>query len=218
MANSETSIWWRNIHNGAVLCQPTIPHLYDWECVVRDYEKGTWRVVTEAVQRPEEVSEKARNERADPTVFKPGPVDDDDYPRTAGLYTDDKPDATSRSDTEPAHVWRNILTGEKVEGVTSPGTNWYLVPSRKSDDPVVMEETPVKGYRKLSQLELDLVNKVKDHAELTRELIEEVKGSHLPREDEVLYGPDLVWVRTAKVNLQQGYMALVRSITRPKTF
>lgn len=67
----------------------------------------------------------------------------------------------------------------------------------------------IKGYRDLSQAEIDAMNAVKAHAEHTRSLIEslEQKGIHGNR-----------WLAIAKTDLQKGYMSLVRAIARPETF
>lgn len=69
-----------------------------------------------------------------------------------------------------------------------------------------------KGYRALSADDLALIHDVKEHGESLRELIARVEkhnnaGSEAKR-----------WASIARTHLQQGYMALVRSVTRPDTF
>lgn len=109
------------------------------------------------------------------------------------------------------------------EAVPRPDDAWPrdagLYTDSKSD-PAVMEETPIKGYRHLSAVELELVNKVKAHAELTRELIGELeiqnaKGGVFGAVDVAI---DMRWLALGRTDLQKGFMALVRSITRPETF
>lgn len=182
--------WWRNIHNGEVRCQPTIPHLYDWERVVRGVETGTWKVLKEAVLRP-----------------------DDDYPRAAGLYTDSKPEPVknlSGADMEHQKWWYTLPHAAQVSFLDAIGASFEV-----REDP---HKPPVKGYRKLSKLELELVNKVKDHAELTRELITELKRVETPKMGGMGFLFDTHWVGIGEIHLQQGFMALVRAITRPETF
>ena len=72
---------------------------------------------------------------------------------------------------------------------------------------------PIKGYRQLSALELELTNMVKEHAEETLFLIEKLEDKG--RNDIEI---DKRWIAIAQTNLQQGYMALVRAITKPETF
>ena len=67
----------------------------------------------------------------------------------------------------------------------------------------------IKGYRDLSQEEIDLMNKVKSLGEKMGNLIEELHCNE---------SLDQRWVSIAKTHLQQGTMAAVRSIARPTTF
>ncbi len=67
----------------------------------------------------------------------------------------------------------------------------------------------IKGYRELSQEEIDLMNKIKLKAEECRELVEE-----LHRYNDV----DGRWVSIGTTDLQTGFMALVRSVAQPETF
>ena len=66
-----------------------------------------------------------------------------------------------------------------------------------------------KGYRDLSQAEIDAMNRVKVAAESIRVLIEDLQQM-----------PDLDkrWVTIGTTNLQQGFMALTRAIAQPTTF
>jgi len=67
----------------------------------------------------------------------------------------------------------------------------------------------IKGYRDLSQAEIDAMNAVKAEAAKVGLLIEELEAN------EKL---DQRWVVIAKTELQQGFMAAVRSIAQPTTF
>ena len=72
-----------------------------------------------------------------------------------------------------------------------------------------MKTAPVKGYRDLSQSELDLMNKLKDVAVEVGNWV-----------DIVLDDPDTdkEWANIAKTDLQKGFMSLIRAVARPETF
>ena len=67
----------------------------------------------------------------------------------------------------------------------------------------------IKGYRDLTQAEIDAMNAVKAEGIRLGNLIEELRAN-----------PDLDqrWVDIAETHLQQGCMAAVRSIAQPSTF
>ena len=67
----------------------------------------------------------------------------------------------------------------------------------------------IKGYRDLTQEEINLMNEVKSKGEELGLLV-----------DKLFEHPDLDkrWVAIGKTDLQTGIMALVRSIARPETF
>lgn len=67
----------------------------------------------------------------------------------------------------------------------------------------------IKGYRDLSQEEINLMNKVKILGEKMGQLIEELRCNE---------SLDQRWVSIAETHLQQGTMAAVRSIAQPTTF
>lgn len=67
----------------------------------------------------------------------------------------------------------------------------------------------IKGYRDLSQEEIDLMNEVK---ELGSKIEKVCVSLHLNRTI------DQRWVNIGKTHLQQGIMALVRSVTKPESF
>jgi hypothetical protein len=67
----------------------------------------------------------------------------------------------------------------------------------------------IKGYRDLSQVEIDAMNAVKVKAAEVGELISKLEGK-----DEL----DQRWVAIAKTDLQKGFMAATRSIAKPDFF
>lgn len=67
----------------------------------------------------------------------------------------------------------------------------------------------IKGYRDLSQAEIDAMNNSKSLANEVGEFIESLAG------DETT---DKRWLNIAKTDLQKGFMALVRSIAKPESF
>ena len=71
------------------------------------------------------------------------------------------------------------------------------------------QHTLIKGYRNLSQLEIDSMNKAKEVGCAMGALIE-----HLESQDDI----DQRWLAIAKTDLQKGVMSLVRSIARPTVF
>ncbi len=77
-------------------------------------------------------------------------------------------------------------------------------------------ENGIKGYRKLTDEELQLVNEIKETAELVGELVQCIE--QLQDTTDARICPDLRWAAIGTTNLQQGFMALTRSITKPTTF
>jgi hypothetical protein len=67
----------------------------------------------------------------------------------------------------------------------------------------------IKGYRDLSQEEIDAMNNVKNLGESLGLLIDDL---------ETMPNVDMRWVAIGKTDLQKGIMALVRSIAKPTTF
>lgn len=67
----------------------------------------------------------------------------------------------------------------------------------------------IKGYRELSQAEIDAMNAVKAEGVRLGIIIEELRDN-----------PDLDqrWVDIAETHLQQGCMAAVRAIAQPTSF
>lgn len=67
----------------------------------------------------------------------------------------------------------------------------------------------IRGYRELSQEEIDLMNKVKATGEQLGDLVDELRS---------LVSTDKRWLEIGKTDLQTGIMALVRSIAKQTTF
>lgn len=67
----------------------------------------------------------------------------------------------------------------------------------------------IKGYRELSQVEIDLMNEIKDKGKEIGDLVYKLRG------EECL---DQRWVSIGATDLQTGLMALTRSIAKPTFF
>jgi len=68
----------------------------------------------------------------------------------------------------------------------------------------------IKGYRELSQTEIDLMNEGKELAETVKEYLEKVEVT--------INAIDPRWMSIGRTHLQQGFMAAIRAIARPSTF
>lgn len=77
-------------------------------------------------------------------------------------------------------------------------------PLRDDPKPALLD-----GYRVLSPDEIELANEVKRVASFVGLLVDRLKARQQL---------DQRWVATGATDLQKGFMALVRSITRPTTF
>ena len=67
----------------------------------------------------------------------------------------------------------------------------------------------IKGYRELTQDEINLMNEVKQKGVELGELIEKLES---------MGSLDKRWLEAGKLNLQQGLMFLTRSIAQPTFF
>jgi len=67
----------------------------------------------------------------------------------------------------------------------------------------------IKGYRDLSQEEIDLMNECKDLAGKCGELVEKLQG---------LSSNDQRCVSLGKTKLQEGFMWAIRGVAQPTTF
>jgi len=73
----------------------------------------------------------------------------------------------------------------------------------------------IKGYRDLTQDEIDLMNKIKQKGAELGELIDEMSEISVQQVDNQLDGR---WISIGQTHLQQGIMALVRAVARPESF
>jgi len=73
----------------------------------------------------------------------------------------------------------------------------------------------IKGYRDLTQDEIDLMNKIKQKGVELGELIDEMSEISVQQADNQL---DSRWIAIGKTDLQKGIMALVRAVARPESF
>ena len=69
----------------------------------------------------------------------------------------------------------------------------------------------IKGYRDLSQDEIDAMNEIKEMGNRLGALCDNLNSAALPTTDGR-------WVAIGKTQLQQGIMALVRAVARPESF
>lgn len=67
----------------------------------------------------------------------------------------------------------------------------------------------IKGYRDLSQAEIDAMNECKALAEQCGAMIAKLRAQD---------GLDQRWVSIGATQLQQGWMAVIRGIAQPTTF
>lgn len=74
----------------------------------------------------------------------------------------------------------------------------------------------IKGYRDLSQDEINLMNEAKAQGEQLGALIERLEAADFAQTSDQV--PDKRSLALAKTNLQQGMMWLVRAIAKPASF
>ena len=67
----------------------------------------------------------------------------------------------------------------------------------------------IKGYRDLSQLEINQMNAIKDIAAKVGDIIDALQDD--PNVDQR-------WLAIAKTDLQKGFMSAVRSVAKPDSF
>lgn len=84
----------------------------------------------------------------------------------------------------------------------------------------------IKGYRELSQVEIDLMNRIKEKGVELAELITDIRAHHLVQQqgagdDEWVRlnetEPDR-WRNLGRTKLQEGLMDLTRSVAQPGFF
>lgn len=67
----------------------------------------------------------------------------------------------------------------------------------------------IKGYRDLSQDEIDMMNDAKELSAKCGEFIEKLAN---------VDGLDHRWISIGKIDLQKGFMSVIRGIAQPTTF
>jgi hypothetical protein len=67
----------------------------------------------------------------------------------------------------------------------------------------------IKGYRELSQEEIDLMNDIKQTGQVLEDLIQRLLDTD---------STDKRWVNIGRTDCQTGIMALVRSVAKPTSF
>jgi len=67
----------------------------------------------------------------------------------------------------------------------------------------------IKGYRDLSQEEIDLMNEAKELAEQVGALVKKLKAKE---------GLDPRWIAAGATDLQKGFMCIIRGVAQPTTF
>lgn len=77
---------------------------------------------------------------------------------------------------------------------------------------------PIAGYRKMSDEEVALVNRLKAKAEECGALVAELRTCQTRGPDETKPMCDQRWVSIGQTDLQTGFMALVRAVAQPTTF
>lgn len=75
------------------------------------------------------------------------------------------------------------------------------------------QHTLIKGYRDLSEAEIEQMNEIKALAEEVGLLCDA-----LTHPAGTSGHPDQRWVAIGRTQLQQGFMALVRSVAKPESF
>ena len=76
----------------------------------------------------------------------------------------------------------------------------------------------IKGYRDLSQAEIDLMNEIKAKAAEVGELCEKLAASSARGAPIAVGELDGRWVAIGKTHLQEGFMALTRAVAQPTSF
>lgn len=78
----------------------------------------------------------------------------------------------------------------------------------------------IKGYRELSQAEIDLMNEIKVKGAELGELVKKLEENQarITAEHGTGDAEPFRWIAIGKTNLQQGLMALTRAVAKPEFF
>jgi len=74
------------------------------------------------------------------------------------------------------------------------------------------EQPKITGYRQLTEDDATLINEIKSMASKVGDLCAKLQNDRGPNQI------DQRWVAIGTTHLQQGFMALVRSVAKPTTF
>ncbi len=67
----------------------------------------------------------------------------------------------------------------------------------------------IKGYRELSQEEIDLMNRIKEQGACLETMIADLDN---------IGSTNTIWLQQAEILLKQGIMAAVRCVAKPESF
>lgn len=80
----------------------------------------------------------------------------------------------------------------------------------------------IKGYRELTQDEIDLMNEIKTKGAELEALIAKVAAVTTPasasHEDMKIAGQAMRWLSIGQTHMQEGLMALTRAVAKPEFF
>lgn len=76
----------------------------------------------------------------------------------------------------------------------------------------------ITGYRDLTQAEIDLMNRIKKMGEEVGALLKDIPYGNPSGGDAPEGCADVRWFMIARTHLQEGFMALTRSIAKPTSF
>lgn len=122
---------------------------------------------------------------------------------------------------EPTKCGHDYLICGPVVGGVQPcyGCGHFLVVDTNQDLKIISvhKENPrmenqhqkIKGYRDLSQAEIDLMNEIKSKGAELGELVAKLRATD---------GLDQRWVSIGATDLQTGLMALTRGVAQPTSF
>lgn len=76
----------------------------------------------------------------------------------------------------------------------------------------------IKGYKSLGPEAITIMNQIKEKGNEVGALIEELKTKTWSDERGAVEQADQRWLAIGKTEIQQGFMAVVRAITKPDFF
>lgn len=76
----------------------------------------------------------------------------------------------------------------------------------------------IKGYRELSQAEIDLMNEIKEKGAEFEVLIKKLRDNQTAEQHGTPDGEARRWISIGKTHFQQGLMALTRAVAKPEFF